>query len=367
MSSEGANPRVLLVCEWFVKYTTGLARGLADAGCEVTLLSRDHDLEFGDEPGAMRDFVATTLDGRARHLEIGGRVRELSRLPDVWRLRRLCKGWEPDVVHVQDSLAHDLRLALAAGFPRSGYGLTIHDPSSHPGDPDPSRRIAVARRVLRQRAEVVFVHSRVLADELRAAGEVRGAVEVIPLPFVGEVAREPLPERPALLFFGRISHYKGLDTLLDAMPAVWERFPETTLTVAGEGSPPESQVLGDPRVSLLNEHVPEADVAGLFAAATCVVLPYRQASQSGVGSAAKQYGRAMVATDVGGLPELVGSEFGRVVRSEDPSALAAAVVEVLGTPGLAETMGRRAAEDAAGASWANVSRQTLAAYREHLL
>ena len=362
-----ADPRVLLACEWFVKYSAGLTRGLVDAGCEAMLLTRDHDLEFGNVPGAMHEFVAMTLGGKARHLELTGRVRDLGRLRDVVRLRRLGKRWGPDVVHIQDSLTHDLRIAVAAGYPWKRYALTVHDPTPHPGDPQPSARILLARRRLRRGAELIFVHSEALAEELRATGDVRGAVEVVPLPFVGEAEIEPLPDAPSLLFFGRISHYKGLDTLLEAMPSVWERVPEASLTIAGDGPLPDSPALADPRLTLRHGHIPEEDVAGLFAACSCVVLPYRQASQSGVGSAAKQYGRAIVATDVGGLPDLVDPSCGRLVPPEDPAALAEAMVEVLATPGLAAAMGDRAAATVAESSWTSVSAKTLAAYREYLL
>lgn len=358
--------KVLLACEWFVKYTAGLARGLADAGCEVVLLTRDHDLEFGEEPGAMREFVAATLDGHASHLEIGGRVRDPSRLREMLALRRRLGGWGPEVVHVQDSLTHDMRLAVAGGYPWRRYALTVHDPAPHPGDPQPPRRILAVRRHLRRRADLLFAHSEVLAEELRELGDVRGAIEVVPHGF-GAVSAPPLPERPSLLFFGRISHYKGLDTLLDAMPAVWERLPEVTLTVAGSGDIPRHEVLSDPRVELRDEHVPEAVVPGLFAAATCVVLPYRQASQSGIGSEAKQYGRATIATTVGGLPDLIGPDSGRLVAPDDPAALAAAIVEVAGTPGLAAELGRGAAASVGEAGWRSVAEQTLVAYRRHLL
>lgn len=358
--------RVLLACEWFVKYTAGLARGLADAGCEVVLLTRDHDLEFGERPGAMREFVAGTLEGRARHVEIGGRVRDPSRLREVWRVRGELRRWAPDVVHIQDSLTHDMRLAVAGGYPWRRYALTVHDPAPHPGDARPSLRIRTVRRALRRGADLVFVHSAVLAEELAAAGDLRGAFEVVPHGF-GEAEVAPLPERPSLLFFGRITHYKGLDTLLDAMPAVWERLPEVTLTIAGSGEIPESEALADRRVELRAEHVPEDAVAGLFAASTCVVLPYRQASQSGVGSEAKQYGRPLIATAVGGLPDLVGEGEGRLVPPEDPEALARAIVEVVGTPGLAARLGERAAASVAGAGWSRVADLTLAAYRQHLL
>ena len=313
----------------------------------------------------MREYVAATLDGRARHLELGGRVRELGRLRDVVRLRRGASSWEPDFIHVQDSLPHDLRLAVAGGYPWRSYALTVHDPAPHPGDPRPSARIRLARRSLRRGADLIFAHSEVLLDELRAAGDVRGAAEVVPHGFVISES-PPLPERPSLLFFGRISHYKGLDTLLDAMPAVWDRLPEVTLVVAGSGDLPQSPVLADPRVTLLAEHVPEEAVRGLFAATTCVVLPYRQASQSGIGSEAKQYGRAVIATNVGGLPDLVSDATGRLVAPEDPAALAAAIVEVVGTPGLAE-LGAAAATSVGESDWGAVAAKTLAAYRAHLL
>ena len=311
--SELLAPRVLLACDWFVKYTAGLARGLADIGCEVTLLTRDHDLEFGAEPGKMREFVAETLDGTARHLELGGRVREVSRLRDVVRLRGDVSALEAGSgARAGGAPRNDMRLAVVAGLARRRYALTVHDPARHPGDRERSAWGGAMEHALRRRAQLIFVHSRALADELMATGDVRGPIEVVPHG-IGEVVMTKLPERPALLFFGRISHYKGLDTLLDAMQLVWERRPDVTLTVAGAGEVPTHESLADSRVTLRAEHLPEAAVSGLFGEATCVVLPYRQASQSGVGSEAKRHGRAIVATAVGGLPELVTPGCGRLV------------------------------------------------------
>ncbi len=368
-TSQGASidaaPRVLLACEWFVKYTAGLARGLIDVGCDVTLLTRDHDIEFGGEPGAMRAFVSRTLDGAGRHLELAGRVRDPEALPEMVRLRRRLDAWRPDFVHIQDSLTHDMRLAVAAGFPRRHYAVTVHDPAPHPGDPQPPWRIRTVRRELRRHADLVFVHSEGMVEELRASDHARRAVEVVPHGF-GAADIAPFPAQPTLLFFGRISHYKGVDTLLDAMPIVWESQPAVTLTIAGSGQMPSSPALADPRVTVRQEHVREEELPGLFAASTAVVLPYRQASQSGVGSEAKQYGRPVIATDVGGLPELVGSDAGRIVPAENPQALAAAIIEVVGTPGLAADLGRHGAESGAEAGWDVVGARTLAAYRRYL-
>jgi glycosyltransferase involved in cell wall biosynthesis len=164
-----------------------------------------------------------------------------------------------------------------------------------------------------------------------------------------------------------MSSYKGLDTLLDALPLVWRRLPEARLTIAGDGEIGDRPELTDPRVVVRNEFVPDAEVPALFAGATCVVLPYREASQSAVAADAKRFGRALVVTDVGGLPDAARDGAARVVAPGDPGALADALLEVLCTPGLAERMGHAAAAAGrGGSSWSRVGALTLDAYRRHL-
>jgi glycosyltransferase involved in cell wall biosynthesis len=364
MAAEGL--RVWHACDWFVKYVAGLTAGLAENGCEVALLTRDHDQEFGEEPGAMRAFVAAATAGGVRHLELHGRVREPAGLRATAGLARVRRGFDPDVVHLQDSVTNDLRLALASGLPRQRYALTVHDPVPHPGDEVHPLPLKIVRRALRRRASLLLVHSQALAEELAATGEVPAPIEVVPHGAATAAFSPPPPD--SLLFFGRMSHYKGLDVLLDAMATIWAERPQTRLTVAGEGELPEHPALADPRVEVRSEHVPEGAVAPLFEAATCVVLPYRQASQSGVGTLAMQHGRPVVVTRLGGLPELVGENRGRVVPSEDPPALAAATLELLCTDGLAEQLGKEGAafvEREIG--WKAVAARTIEAYERHVL
>jgi glycosyltransferase involved in cell wall biosynthesis len=358
--------RLLHVCDFHLKYATGVSRGLADHGHDVTLLTRDHDLEFGGRPGAMRDYVARRGGDVVRHAILPGRTRDAAGLRAAARLRRRLRSWRPDVVHFQESVGTDLRLLLAAGVPWGRYADTVHDPAPHPGETWPLVRRETLRILLRG-AGVVFVHSDVLRDALLERARPKAPVVVVPHG-IDPPQVAPMNGSPSLLFFGRIStYYKGLDVLLDAMPRVWERVPEATLTIAGAGEVAEHPLLGDARVVLRNEHIADDEVPGMFAASTCCVLPYREASQSGVGSRAKSYGRAIVATDVGGLPELVTPDCGRIVTAGDSEALAMALVEVLTTPGLAESMGRAAAADVAAAGWDRVAEMTLDAYERHLL
>jgi glycosyltransferase involved in cell wall biosynthesis len=358
--------KVLLGCDWFVRYTAGLASGLADHDADVALLTRTHDKEFGFAPGAMASYVADRLGRDARHLRLPGRVRDPLALAGVARLRRDVRGLAPDVVHLQDSVVNDPRLLVVAGARRRRYALTVHDLERHPGDPAVGRRQQVLWRACIGGAGLLFVHAEPLRERLLAQHRPSAPVVVVPHG-VDAPRMRPLPPGPSLLLFGRMSSYKGLDTLLDAMPSVWARMPDARLTVAGEGAVEDHPALADRRVVLRNEFVPDAEVPELFAAATCVVLPYREASQSGVVAAAKRFGRGLVVTDVGGLAEAARDGAARVVPPADPGALADAVLDVLCTPGLAKRMGDAAAAAGQGASsWSRVGALTLDAYGRHL-
>ncbi len=365
--------RVLLACDWFVKYTAGLAHGLAEQGSDVLLLTRDHTYEFpseaaagpAEDEGVVRRYVTGLVGSHVRHRVLTGRVRQPSALRRLGRLRREIAAFAPHVVHVQESVLDDPRLLVAAGPRAERYAVTFHDPTPHPGDPVPGLRRRIGERRLLRHAGLIFVHSEVDRRELGNSFATQAPVEVVPHG-TGTPDITPVPDDPVLLFFGRLVAYKGLAVLLDALPAVWDAVPDARLVVAGAGDLPAHPLLADPRVELRHEHISEADVPGLFRGARCVVLPYTQASQSGVGSQAKVYGRPMIVTSAGGLPELVADGSGRVVAPGDPDALARAAIDVLRGEGVAETLAAAAAAGGRASDWPRVAERTLDAYRRHL-
>jgi len=355
---------VLLACDWLLKYTAGLAGGLARAGAAPVLLTRDHGMEFGG-PEALRDGIAALAGPEVPTWMLSGRVRSLRAVGSLRAAASARRRLAPDVVHVQGGVENDARLLLAAGIPRQRYAYTVHDPVSHLGAGPPSLPYRLFHATLLRRASLVFVHGEALRDELLEHRQVTGPIEVIPHGTAPPVVT-PLPSRPSLLFFGRIVEYKGLDVLLDAMEAIWARQGDCRLVVAGEGELPRHPLLADERVVVRNDHVPEPELPRLFGEATIVVLPYVQASQSGVGSLAKTYARPIVATDAGGLPELVADGSGRLVAPGDAAALADAIASLLATPQQLQAMASASARSADGSSsWENVGRLTLAAYERH--
>ena len=359
-------PRVLLACDWLLKYAAGLAQGLREAGAEVALLTRDHGLEYGGNAEEMREELRARLGADAPLWLVSGRIREVAGLRQLARIRSEIRAFGADLTHFQQATMIDPRLFIAAARRPRHYAVTLHDPSVHPGDQHPGRAFFALERLMFTGAGVTFTHGQALVDEIHERKPwLHGPIEIVPHG-VDVLRPAPLPAVPSLLFFGRISHYKGLDVLLAAMPQVWESAPTTRLVIAGHGDIEPSAVLSDPRVTVHNEHVPESFVTDLYNDATAVVLPYRQASQSGVGSLAKSYGRASVVTNEGGLPELVADGSGIVVPSEDAGALANALIEVVTEPGRAEAMGAAASASAqAEFSWKAVGQATLDAYRRH--
>lgn len=137
-----------------------------------------------------------------------------------------------------------------------------------------------------------------------------------------------------LLFFGLIRSYKGLKVLLKAMASLRDD-PDLVLVVAGECYEPEREYrslidqLGiGSRVVFTNRFIPNEEVQTYFTAADVLVLPYLSASQSGVIQIAYALGRPVIATRVGGLPEVVfPGQTGLLIPPGDVDALAMAVRE----------------------------------------
>src|SRR2546430_12314603 len=83
----------------------------------------------------------------------------------------------------------------------------------------------------------------------------------------------------------------------------------------------------DTRIRYEFRFIPDAEIATYFAAADVVIAPYRIEAQSGVALTAFHFARPVIATSVGGLPEIIDGANGILIPPEDPGALAHAVDE----------------------------------------
>lgn len=171
----------------------------------------------------------------------------------------------------------------------------------------------------------------------------------------------PLPfDAPRLLCLGRLAPEKGMDLALTAFASIVARFPQARLIVAGDGplrSELQHQAAAcgiDHAVDFIGWVAPDK-VPALINASTIVLMPSREDSLPLVALEAASMARPIVATRVGGLPEIVAhEETGLLVASESSDALADAVVFLLSRPDLAKRMGDRARSRAQRVfSWAH--------------
>jgi glycosyltransferase involved in cell wall biosynthesis len=163
-------------------------------------------------------------------------------------------------------------------------------------------------------------------------------------PFLSEPA--PLPERPVALFVGVLERYKAVDVLADAWRLAAPRVPEAALHIVGRGTlreVPERLVAELPAQTRWTEALATPDVARALDEATVLVLPSRSEGLGRVVVEAFCRGRGVVASRVGGIPDLVtDGETGVLVPSADAPALADALVRVLSDRALAKRLGAAA-------------------------
>lgn len=169
----------------------------------------------------------------------------------------------------------------------------------------------------------------------------------------GEDVSDDLPETPAVLFFGNIRPYKGLDILIAAMPLILQRIPNAMLHIAGQ--PLEDFSKYQQQIETLKitnavtcslHYLPDDAIPGLFRRASLVALPYYHIDQSGVLLLAAGMGRTVVATSVGGIPEVIqDGKTGLLVEPGNPNALADAIASILSDQNRLREIGKAAAHD----------------------
>jgi glycosyltransferase involved in cell wall biosynthesis len=364
--------RIALIAFDFAEYCIPIANALARRS-DVTLLLPESQV------APVRGEIDSTVKFMPFHKpRLRQALRQIRMCLDI--LRKIKKA-RPDVLHVQQGhLWFNLVLRVLRGYP---LVLTIHDHSHHLGDRGSRRTPQFILNLGFRRADQLIVHGRRLREEvIEQLGFERRAIHVIrcleragvaPLSANGYVRATPDADQDerTILFFGRLWPYKGLDYLIRAEPLISARVPDLRIVVAGEGEDFERyrRLMRHPeRFVVHNEFVSNEKRADLFRSASVVVLPYVEATQSGVVPVAYAFGKPVVTTDVGGLPEHVENEHtGLVVPPRDESALADAIIRLLEDRELRHRLGAAGKKQVhAECSAESVAQKTLAVYEQAL-
>jgi alpha-maltose-1-phosphate synthase len=280
------------------------------------------------------------------------------------------RKFRPDVVHFQIGSS---MLAFLMPFLKA-YPIvtTFHDVAPHRGEEKAWERYI--HEYIRKHSCQLLVHGEKLKQLLiHEYGVPEKKANSIPIgphnvdAFLLHRRPDLKKGGPVVMFFGRILENKGLEYLIKAEPLISAAVPDVKIVIAGAGDAMgryTAMMVNRERFVLYHHHIPYDEGAILFQRCSLVVLPYTEASQSGVVSTAYGFSKPVVVTDVGSVPEIVDDgKTGLIVPPRDHVALAEAIVRLLKNPALAQRMGENGHRKLySDLPWYNVVRQTTVIY-----
>ncbi len=289
------------------------------------------------------------------------------------------RNFKPDVIHIQGAIHPGMYFILWKILEKITDSICVY--TAH--DVFPKKKKIYHPYVLSQIYQFmshIFLHAHQNKEQLLQHFKLPSErVSVIPFGNIMCLAKNlvssedlHIPKnKKVILFFGVIEPQKGLMTLIRAMPEIKKNIKNVLLLIAGqpfESVKPyikeiEMLNIGD-SVKLKLGYVPIDGIPPLFKAAHIVVLPYNKVYQSGVVSSAYSFGKPVVATSVGGLPECVcDGETGFLIPPCNSEALAKAAIRLLEDDHLREKMGKNALDAIERKySWNSIAEKTEAIY-----
>jgi acetyltransferase-like isoleucine patch superfamily enzyme/glycosyltransferase involved in cell wall biosynthesis len=347
--------RILFYSNWYVKQTIPLANALARNHQVTAIFPRVNPGAPASDGCVEEDRLREILDQNVRLFTLPHmQGMDPLGLFTVVKARRLIRLTRPDIVHFNES--YDFRcLLLIILCPGIKFVTTVHDPIPHSSEKISLHKFKHAvRDQIRRRSHGLIVLGESLRPVLSEySGFPQERIHAVPhgefryYSFFDSSRAAVKDGHKDVLFFGRWDSYKGLDVLAAAEPLITARVPQARIILAGEGRMPLSElrphIINPQNYEIRNYTIPDQEVAELFSRAEVVVLPYKQATQSGPLHIAGTFGKPAIVTRVGALPDVVhNGENGLLIPPNDPEALAAAVCYLLEHPDEAKRMGRNA-------------------------
>jgi glycosyltransferase involved in cell wall biosynthesis len=322
--------RIVLIAPYIEDYSLTFANAVASAA-DVLLIAPKRFFKDRPIPQGPRIQVLQADWPRQRSL------RNVFFL--MWLFEAI-RRYRPDLVHClsEKTIWLNLLAPFLRGLP---IVTTVHDVQYHPGDVHIGSVPQWCTRLFIWQSDALIVHGHRLRQlAIEHLGVEESSIHVIPhvaMPFYRDLAsRDGLrPGRggaPMVLVFGRIRRYKGIDVLISAAQRIAMELPGVRFVIAGEPDRESKPLLAKAAsfCEVRARYVPVAEAAQLFLDAKVLVLPYMEASQSGVLAVASTFGLPVVATDVGELGATVAeSAIGLVVPASNPESLAGAILTLL--------------------------------------
>lgn len=228
--------------------------------------------------------------------------------------------------------------------------LMIHDPFPHTGGDTLIVKIRrwLAFRCIRRQVLLNQVQKQQFIDVYGSKGKIIIDSDLSTYDYLKKITPLLLPKLPKryVLFLGRISPYKGIEYLLKAMEIVHKKDSDLNLIIAGSGKfyfdIEEYKSLD--YVIFLNRFINDNEMITLIKQSEYMVCPYTDATQSGVVMTAFTFGKPVIGSNVGAIPEVViHNKYGLIVNAKDIQSLAKGMLMI--TPELIEKFSKNIIND----------------------
>jgi len=289
------------------------------------------------------------------------------------KLFRQLDAHSPSLVHLQAGYPW-FNLIMPYVHKKYPFVTTVHDIDTHPGDKE-SEKFFFRDMAIRY-SDRFIVHGNQLKQAFTMKYKIpHERVDIINhgvYSIYCSYARERVEEEePYVLFFGRIFDYKGLEYLIRAEPLISRAIPGLKIIIAGRGDHFDKynkMIVNREKYTILNKYIDNAETAELFQKTRVVVLPYIEASQSGIIALAYAFGKPVVATDVGSLAEVVDDgRTGFIVPPKDIERMSQAIITLLKDRVLWKKMTHFIAEKVRNElNWDNIADATIETYKKTL-
>jgi len=316
--------RILISSTSFCEYVIQQANALAKLGHKIMIMMPEH-------------LISTTVGSKIELLldqEVTWHsydIKKRQKYHFYTDLLKVASSFSPDVFHMHQSGEVE-SLAMILRLIRLPLIVTLHDIFPHPGN---DSKIKMRRRLIGKFqsncADVILIHGESLQQLLKATQPSLAKKSLIiphgTLSLFKYWENEPVEKEPlTCLFFGRMEKYRGLDNLLTISDILRESLPNIRIIVAGKGTELtklKEQFKKSGVFEIHDSFIPDTKVNIFFRRASLLLLPYHEASQSGIAHMAISFGLPIVATNVGAIPELImDGVHGKIVDKQDMTKFA---------------------------------------------
>ncbi len=362
--------RIAILSFHYAEYSYLLARALAGTHRVLLFLCQNNMMkEIGEkrEQWAERNLTVIALP----HFGL----RHINMPSNTISILRSLKLFSPNVVHIQE-VARDYLLLAMPRLSRFPCVLTVHDHIPHSGARE-KLRARIYKKYLRKSVDAIIVHGISIAKDCEQLfPELADKIFAVRHGILGVSSHSYNTdwEMGTALFFGRMERYKGLEIFIRAIKMINKggRRNDIKGIIAGTGpylKECRKRLLRDSQFEIIDKYIPPTQVPELFKRANVVTLPYLDATQSGIAAYALAYGRPMIASNVGALPEIVIDGYnGILVPPGNAYALAVALKSLINDQKCCRRMAQNSFNLGINEfSWESIAMETVKVYRMALL